>query len=177
MPRPPGAGRKKGTPNKVTRDVREAAGKYSKRALLTLVKLLDDPDARVKATAAREILDRAHGKPMTPTELTGKDGAPLHPEPPQSEMSNFDRARKLLFLLALAAKDADPSRPLPKTLAGFKERLEGESEAPAAGETSRKRRTAIEIVKNAPPGATAEEAIEHYRTNVVPLRKANPDVA
>ena len=28
-----------------------------------LVKALDDPDARVRVTAAKELLDRGHGKP------------------------------------------------------------------------------------------------------------------
>lgn len=62
-PKPAGSGRKPGTPNRATRDVREAAAKHSAKAIATLVRLLKDPDTRVQATAAREILDRAHGRP------------------------------------------------------------------------------------------------------------------
>lgn len=100
--RPPGAGRKKGTPNRATRDVREAAQKHTAKALKTLVQLLADPDSRVQATAARELLDRAHGKPMTPTEVTGKDGAPLSAggfNLHQSRTEDIDLARRITFLL------------------------------------------------------------------------------
>jgi hypothetical protein len=62
-PKPPGSGRKPGTPNRVTRDLRAAAAKHTKKAVNTLVKLLRDEDPRVQFVAARELLDRGHGKP------------------------------------------------------------------------------------------------------------------
>ena len=37
----------------------------------------DSEDERVKLRAWEILLDRAYGKAMTPSELTGKDGAPL----------------------------------------------------------------------------------------------------
>ena len=94
LPRPPGAGRKKGVPNRATRDVRAAAAKYTSKALRALVELLGDADGKVRAIAAREILDRAHGKPMTPVEATGKDGAPLNPP---SDVSAREIAHRLIF--------------------------------------------------------------------------------
>lgn len=61
-------GRKAGTPNKVTADVRALAGKYGPKALETLAKIMGNekapPAARV--SAAREILDRAYGKAPQP---------------------------------------------------------------------------------------------------------------
>ena len=98
-PRPPGAGRKPGTPNRVTRDVREAAQQYSAKALKALVKMLDDPDSRVRATAAREILDRAHGKPAQALEHSGPDGAPL--SEPQDDR---EIAKALAFVLSKAVR-------------------------------------------------------------------------
>lgn len=94
LPKPPGSGRTLGVPNRITRDIRATAAKHSTKAIATLVKLLADKDPKVQAIAAREILDRAHGKPMSPQEITGKDGAPLHPE---TDMSNRELARRLVF--------------------------------------------------------------------------------
>jgi hypothetical protein len=83
--------------------VREAARKYTARALTTLAKLLADPDPKVRAIAAKELLDRAHGKPMTPTELTGKDGEPLHP--PGRDLTDMDIARTIAFVLTKADRE------------------------------------------------------------------------
>lgn len=99
LPKPPGSGRQKGTPNRVTRDIRAAAAKHGPKALQALVKLLDDPDPKVKATAAREILDRAYGRPVTPTEITGADGAPLNPVP---DVDDIALAQMIAFLAARA---------------------------------------------------------------------------
>jgi hypothetical protein len=56
-------GRKKGTLNKVTADVREVAQRYTLEALEALVGVLRDSDSpAAKVAAAREILDRGHGK-------------------------------------------------------------------------------------------------------------------
>ena len=115
----PRRGRPKGVPNRVTRDVRAAAQKYTSRALTTLAKLLADADPKVRAIAARELLDRAHGKPMTPTELTGKDGAPLVDHGAHSDL---ELARAVTFILAKGAKEATgsigiPLRPPPASTA------------------------------------------------------------
>lgn len=107
MPRPPGAGRKKGTPNKVTRTIREAAAKHGPKALRHLVELMDSPDLRIRLAASREILDRAYGRPVTPAELTGKDGEPLHLDARARNMSNLERAQRLAFILASGVKARD----------------------------------------------------------------------
>lgn len=60
-------GRPKGAPNKVTRDVREAAMKYSTRALQTLATIMGSKKyaEAARVAAARELLNRAHGMPTT----------------------------------------------------------------------------------------------------------------
>ena len=83
MPRPKGSGkplgsgRKKGTRNKATVEVRDAAQTYTKDALKTLkdiAKSGKNEAARVSAACA--ILDRGHGKPVPP--IAGDaDGPPL----------------------------------------------------------------------------------------------------
>lgn len=72
-------GRRKGTPNKATVDIKEAARKYSPAAIERLAQLagLIDGQAPAEAEAARvaackEILDRAHGK--APQAMTGEGG-------------------------------------------------------------------------------------------------------
>lgn len=61
----PGAGRRKGTPNKATADVKEAASVYSADAVATLAEIMRDPEhpAAARVSAANALLDRAHGKP------------------------------------------------------------------------------------------------------------------
>lgn len=60
----PGAGRKAGVPNKVTREIAEAAKEYSEAALAVLAEVMASGDsAAARVAAANSILDRAHGKP------------------------------------------------------------------------------------------------------------------
>ena len=68
LPKPPGSGRKKGTPNKITREVREAAQKHGTKAIAALVKLLKHEDSKIVLAASIELLNRAYGKPndLTP---------------------------------------------------------------------------------------------------------------
>jgi hypothetical protein len=70
-------GRQKGTPNKVARvDIRKTAAVFSLRAVATLVDIMEDEDANNsdRIAAAKEILDRAHGKAKQITEISGVDG-------------------------------------------------------------------------------------------------------
>jgi hypothetical protein len=97
LPKPEGSGRRAGVPNRITRDIRATAAKHSTKAIATLVKLLGDNDPKIRAIAARELLDRAHGKPLSPQEITGKDGAPLNPAP---DLTAMQRAQKLAFIFA-----------------------------------------------------------------------------
>lgn len=70
-------GRKAGTPNKATADVKALAQAHTADAIGALVSIMGDkekpPAARVMA--ARELLDRGHGK--APQALTGPDGGDL----------------------------------------------------------------------------------------------------
>jgi hypothetical protein len=70
-------GRQKGTLNKATRTVKEAAQEYTDEALKTLVAVMNDeaapPAARV--SAANGVLDRGHGKPGIYVDHTSSDGS------------------------------------------------------------------------------------------------------
>ena len=69
--RPSGAGRKKGTPNKVITDIKELAQGYGPEAIATLVELMRDADFEtVRVSAAKELLDRAYGKAIQPVDAT-----------------------------------------------------------------------------------------------------------
>lgn len=138
LPKPPGSGRQKNTPNKVTRDIREAASKHGTKALAALVRLLDSPDPKIVATAAREVLDRAYGRPMTPSEISGPDGKPLRSEvlhADVSEMSNLDVVRRLLFAANREARAKLPDgAPLPATRDGLRRVLDDEPWSPTEPE-------------------------------------------
>lgn len=75
MPRPAGlaktGGRQKGSPNKVTADVKEAAAFYTSDAIATLASIMANKEeaAPARVAAARELLDRAHGKPKQSMDL------------------------------------------------------------------------------------------------------------
>lgn len=97
-PKPPGSGRQKGQRNRVTVEIKELAQLHGPKMLRALVQLAEkSPDDKVRLAAQREVLDRAYGRPMTPQEITGKDGAPLNPV---SEMSDVEAARRINFLFA-----------------------------------------------------------------------------
>ncbi len=73
-------GRQKGQVNKVTKSARQKAMKYSDAAFKTLNQIMmKSPSDQARAAAAKELLDRAHGRPQASIELTGLDGAPLTP--------------------------------------------------------------------------------------------------
>ena len=103
MPKPEGSGRQPGTPNRVGKEARELAGKYTVKAFKRLAEMLDSKDDKAAAIACREILDRAFGKPVSPQEITGANGTPLVPV---AELTNHQRAKKLLFLIAKARAEA-----------------------------------------------------------------------
>jgi hypothetical protein len=76
---PKTGGRKKGTPNKVTADVKAYAQNYGKEAIEALVNIMrsEDQPAAARVAASREILDRGYGKPNQAIEHTGKIDQPL----------------------------------------------------------------------------------------------------
>ena len=56
-------GRQKGTPNKATADVKEAAKQYTAEAVAALATIMRNSDSdAAKVAAIKEILDRGHGK-------------------------------------------------------------------------------------------------------------------
>jgi hypothetical protein len=56
-------GRARGTPNRVTRDVRALANTYTAEAIATLIDLMRHGSEQVRLAASRELLDRAVGRP------------------------------------------------------------------------------------------------------------------
>ena len=71
-------GRQKGTPNKVTVAIREAALEYGPDAIAELARLMHDGQTdHVRIAACREILDRAYGKARQSIEHTGHDNGPI----------------------------------------------------------------------------------------------------
>ena len=63
-------GRKAGTPNKVTANLREAAQEFSGEALAMLVSVMRDPETppNTKLAASTAILDRGYGRPRQEVE-------------------------------------------------------------------------------------------------------------
>jgi hypothetical protein len=57
--------------------IRRLAQRNSRRAIVTLVRLLRSKNERVQFMAANALLDRAVGKPAQAVALTGADGEPL----------------------------------------------------------------------------------------------------
>ena len=62
---------------KVVTAIRELAQQHGHRAFGRVLELVSSEDERVALAAAQEVLNRAYGKPIQATELTGKDGADL----------------------------------------------------------------------------------------------------
>jgi hypothetical protein len=63
-------GRKKGTPNKATADVKEAAQAFTEDAIKTLAEIMRSSEhpAAARVSAANALLDRGHGKPKQAVE-------------------------------------------------------------------------------------------------------------
>lgn len=71
-----GAGRKKGSVNKIKKKIQELAEPYGEKALEVLANLMISGEAEsTRIAAAKEILDRAYGK--APQAITGEDGGVL----------------------------------------------------------------------------------------------------
>lgn len=70
-------GRQKGTPNKATASIKDAAREYTDQALLTLAEVMQDEEqpAAARVSAANAILDRGYGKATTM--IGGDDDSPL----------------------------------------------------------------------------------------------------
>lgn len=66
-------GRVRGVPNKATADVRALAQTYTLLALATLASIMRDKSAfdTARVSAAKELLDRGHGKSRQGVDVTG----------------------------------------------------------------------------------------------------------
>lgn len=97
-------GRKAGTPNKATADVKALARAHGPAAINELARLAKDAESeQARVSACREILDRAYGKAMQPTEISGPDGGPIETK----QMSGDELAREVAFVLASAIRKQD----------------------------------------------------------------------
>ena len=93
---PKTGGRLKGTPNKVTVAVREAALEHGPDAIAELARLMKKGKSeQVRFAACREMLNRAYGKARQALELTGHDSGPDI----VTELSDRELARRLAFFL------------------------------------------------------------------------------
>ena len=77
MPKVPGSGRKKGTPNKHGNEVRALAQKHTVAAVRKLVALLQSDDERTALMAAKELLGRGCGRPPVAAEISISAGSSL----------------------------------------------------------------------------------------------------
>lgn len=66
----PGAGRPKGSRNRSTVEIKKLASQYGPAALEKIVQLMDSEDEKVSLAAAKELLDRAYGRPKQDMSLT-----------------------------------------------------------------------------------------------------------
>jgi len=73
-----GPGRPKGVPNKANATLKAAAQAFTEESLQVLVDImrLSSASEQARISAAREILDRGHGK--SPQAVTDADGGNLH---------------------------------------------------------------------------------------------------
>jgi hypothetical protein len=93
---PKTGGRRKGTPNKVTAEVREVASQHSETAVAELARLMvEGQSEQVRVAACREILDRAHGKSRQSVEHTGHGAGPIAVK----ELPDKEKMRRLATFL------------------------------------------------------------------------------
>jgi hypothetical protein len=90
-------GRKKGTLNKATADLKVIASDYGYNALLEIVRLsTESENEQIRLSACKEILDRAYGK--APQYIENKTTVI------QTEKSPLELARQVAFILNEAAE-------------------------------------------------------------------------
>ena len=100
-------GRKKGTPNKVSTALQEAAQAYTPAALETLRKICVDGESEAaRVAAANSLLDRGHGKPTAHVtgDLTHRSGKV--PSEPISETAAWIERVLAEPAIAAGAKEA-----------------------------------------------------------------------
>lgn len=75
-----GAGRPKGSVNKSTAEIKAYAQKHGKKAIQTLVTLMEDENIApaTRRAAAADVLDRGYGRPAQA--VMNEDGSKLFPD-------------------------------------------------------------------------------------------------
>jgi hypothetical protein len=84
--------------------LRRMAQRVTRESIETVIEIMRNKKApaAVRVTAAFGLLDRAYGKPIQMTELTGKDGEKLF-----DTSNTLEVARSIAFLLAGAAQEVE----------------------------------------------------------------------
>jgi hypothetical protein len=85
-------GRKKGTPNNGTAELKALAQDYTEAAIVVMAAIMKNPDATdaARVSAANALLDRAHGKVPQGIGLGGGSGEPLLPRRVIIELADVD---------------------------------------------------------------------------------------
>lgn len=83
--------------------VRDLARAASVPAIERAIRLLEDSDPNVALKAINVVLDRAWGKPVQATEISGPDGEALEVK----DVTPLDIARRIAFALASAERPKD----------------------------------------------------------------------
>ena len=97
---PKTGGRKPGTLNKVTADIKAMAGEYGERAIQELARLATNANnEQTRVSACKEILDRAYGKAPQSLEHSGRISNKI-----EEEVSDLEVARTVAFLLTNATE-------------------------------------------------------------------------
>src|SRR3712207_6529109 len=99
-PKVKGSGRKAGTPNRNTMELRRIAQPYTKKAVEMLVEIMEKSgNDMVRLRAVQELLDRAHGKPAQAMTITPDPTVPSQaysiPGWVMEKLSAAERARLL----------------------------------------------------------------------------------
>jgi len=103
-PKTPGSGRKKGTGNKNTTEIKTLAQTFGAMAVKRLKYLMmSGKSENVQAIAAQALLDRGYGKPVAQITHTGADDGPIQVQ----DMSNLEIARRMAFVFDLAQREKD----------------------------------------------------------------------
>ncbi len=102
---PETGGRKKGTPNLSTAEVRKYAQEFGREAIVMLAELMEkSEDERTRIAAAKELLDRAYGRAPQAVEHAGKDGGAIKLED-VSQMTDEQLKAELERIWATARGD------------------------------------------------------------------------
>ena len=102
--KPPNSGRKKGTRNRVTREIAEIAQKHGKKIVDGLVAEFNKTeDAEVKVKIASLVLSYGYGQPTRRNEISGVGGGPI-----QQQTEITQAAQRVAEAFAGVAGEDDP---------------------------------------------------------------------